>query len=46
MVAGLTNEDVRDVTDATLFVGVILARARLPTTVIIDVGFPGWVPVA
>jgi len=38
-----SDEEVRNITDATLLVGVILARACFPAAVIIDVSFPRWV---
>jgi hypothetical protein len=43
VVTEVTNEDVRNITDAALPVGVILAGAHLPVAVIIDMGFPRWV---
>ena len=43
MVIEVTDEDVRNITNAALLVGVILAGACLPAAVIIDVGFSGWV---
>jgi len=42
----VAEEDVRNITDAALPVGIILAGTRLPTAVIIDVGLPRWVVVA
>ena len=45
MVFGVTNEDVRNITNAALFVGVILAGALFPAAVIVNVGFPRWVVV-
>jgi len=46
VVINVTNEDVRNITNAALFVGVILGGALLPTVVIVDVGFPRWVAVS
>ena len=43
MVVGVTDEDVRNITDAALLISVILAGTCLPAAVIIDVGFPRWV---
>jgi len=39
MVVDVTNEDVRNIANAALCVGVVLARTRLPDSSIIDVGF-------
>jgi len=40
VVVEFTNEDVGNITDATLLVGVILAGACLPDATIVDMGFP------
>jgi len=39
MVVDVTNEDVRNIANATLCVGVVLAGTRLPDSSVIDVGF-------
>ena len=46
MVFNVADKDVRDITDAALFVGVILSRTRLPAVAVVNVGFPRWVPEA
>jgi hypothetical protein len=46
VVTEVTDEDVRNITDAAFPVSVILARAHLPAAVVIDVDFSGWVPEA
>lgn len=46
MVFRFANEEVRDITNAALFVGVILAGTCLPAAVIVNVDFPGWMLVA
>ena len=43
MILEVTDEEVRNITDAALLISVILARACLPAVVIIDVSFPRWV---
>jgi len=45
VVLGVTGEDGRNITNAALFVGVILSGALLPAAVIVNVGFPRWVVV-
>ena len=45
MVFGVTDEDIRDITNAALFVSVILGGALFPAAAIIDVGLPGRVVV-
>ena len=44
VVVEVAKEDIRNITDAALLVGVVLAGARLPAAIIVDVGFPRWVP--
>jgi hypothetical protein len=46
VIVGITDEDIWNIANATLGIGVILAGARLPAAVIIDVRFPRWVHVA
>jgi len=46
VVVEVTRKNARNITDAALPVGVILAGARLPNTAIIDVDFPRWMLVA
>lgn len=40
-----TSEDVRNIANTALFVGVILGGALLPAAVVVNVGFPRCVPV-
>lgn len=43
MVVNIRVEDIGSVSDTTLAIGIVLARAPLPNRSIIDVSFAGWV---